>query len=135
MELGLMIWALGFLGNIYHDDELREIRRAAARSQKKKEMEAEKSAGKGEKKKVERVYMVPENGLFRWILYPHYVCEWIEWCGFWLMGGSAFVPGRNFVVNEVATMSARAISGKQWYIERFGKEKIAGRKAIIPGIL
>src|SRR3982074_2310987 len=47
MELGLMLWALGVLLTIFHDDELREIRRAAARKQKKLAQEANLSTGKG----------------------------------------------------------------------------------------
>lgn len=132
IELGMMIFALGLLGNMYHDDELREIRRAAARNQKRKE---EAQNEKGEKKSVSKVYMVPENGLFRIILYPHFLCEWIEWCGFWMIGGVACVPARAFVINEIATMTPRALMGKRWYLNRFGKEKIGSRKAVIPGIL
>ncbi|TVY32058.1 Uncharacterized protein LSUB1_G007742 [Lachnellula subtilissima] len=131
MELGMMIWALGFLANIWHDDELREIRRAAKRNAEQRA--GEKGEGKG--KGVDKVYMIPRNGGFEYILYPHYLCEWIEWAGFWIMGGSACVPARNFLLNEIATMLPRAVQGKQWYVERFGKEKVAGRKAIIPGIL
>jgi 3-oxo-5-alpha-steroid 4-dehydrogenase 1 len=105
MELGMMIWALGFIANIFHDDELREIRRAALRSQKAK------AAQQGEKEKggkgVDKVYMIPQNGLFELIFFPHYLCEWIEWGGFWLMAGSGCVPARNFVVNEIATMLHR----------------------------
>ena len=47
MTLGMMIWALGFFGNVFHDDELREIRRAAARNQKKRAQEQDESTGKG----------------------------------------------------------------------------------------
>jgi 3-oxo-5-alpha-steroid 4-dehydrogenase 1 len=32
-------------------------------------------------------------------------------------------------------MLPRALSGKRWYIEKFGEEKVANRKAIIPGLL
>jgi 3-oxo-5-alpha-steroid 4-dehydrogenase 1 len=158
MELGLMMWALGLVGNIFHDDELREIRRVAARKQERAEQEPrdeeerdEKGKGKyvvpgkrdentaevekHKKKSVDKHYEIPEAGLFRWILYPHYLCEWIEWGGFWVMAGSGCVPARNFLVNEICTMLPRAYQGKQWYIQRFGKEKIAGKKAIIPGIL
>jgi 3-oxo-5-alpha-steroid 4-dehydrogenase 1 len=137
MELGMMIWALGFVANIFHDDELREIRRSAAREEARLAKDADESTGKGkrEKKGVDKVYMIPQNGLFWWIFYPHYLCEWIEWAGFWLMAGSGCVPARNFLLNEIATMLPRAVQGKKWYVEKFGKEKIAGRKAIIPGIL
>lgn len=137
MELGMMIWALGFFANIFHDDELREIRRAAARNQKKRAEATEKSTGKDKSGKVavDKVYMIPQNGLFRYILYPHYLCEWIEWAGYWVMAGSGCVPARNFLINEISTMLPRAVSGKEWYIERFGKDKVGGRKAIIPGVL
>lgn len=132
LELGLMVFAVGLLGNMYHDDELREIRRAAARNQERKQ----KARGeKGDGKSVEKVYMVPENGLFKLVLFPHYLCEWIEWGGFWMVGGMACVPARSFLINEVATMLPRALDGKQWYVERFGKDKIGSRKAVIPGMI
>lgn len=132
LEVGLLLFAAGFVGNIYHDDELREIRRVAARKQKKKE-ETQGENGKG--KGVDKVYMMPENGLFKFVLYPHYLCEWIEWCGFWMIGGLGFVPGRSFVVNEIAAMLPRALQGKRWYTKRFGKDKVGSRKAVIPGII
>ncbi|CAF9913275.1 MAG: hypothetical protein ALECFALPRED_008737 [Alectoria fallacina] len=132
LELGLMLFGIGLLGNMYHDDELREIRRAAARNQERKRKDrGEKGDGKG----VEKVYMVPQNGLFGLVLFPHYLCEWVEWGGFWMVGGMACVPARTFLINEVATMLPRALGGKQWYVERFGKEKIGSRKAVIPGII
>ena len=127
-----MIFAVGLLANAYHDDELREIRRAAARNQKKRQ---EASGGNKDGEAVEKVYMIPENGLFRIVLFPHYFCEWIEWCGFWMVGGLACVPARSFVINEVATMLPRALQGKQWYIERFGQDKIANKKAVVPGVI
>ena len=132
IEVGMMIFAVGLLANAYHDDDLREIRRAAARDQKKRE---EALSDKDRGKKVEKVYRVPENGLFRAVLFPHYFCEWIEWCGFWMVGGLACIPARNFVINEIAAMLPRALRGRQWYIEKFGKDKIRGRKAVIPGII
>jgi len=130
-EVGMMIFGIGLLSNMYHDDKLREIRRAAARIQKRRQ----DSQDEGEAKRVDKVYMIPQNGLFRVILFPHYLCEWVEWCGFWMIGGMAFVPGRAFVLNEVATMLPRAIQGRRWYVERFGKDKIEGRAAIIPGLI
>lgn len=139
MELGMMIWALGLLANIFHDDELREIRRQALKNQKLQAEGQEDSSGKGsvkvQGKGVDKVYMMPQNGLFWYILYPHYLCEWIEWAGFWIMAGAGCVPARNFLFNEIATMLPRAIQGRQWYLNRFGVEKVAGRKAVIPGIL
>ena len=132
IQVGLLIFLAGFIGNMWHDDELREIRRVAARKQKQK---AKVQGEKGKEGKVDKVYDVPENGLFRLVLYPHFFCEWIEWCGFWVIGGWGCVPARNFVINEMTTMTPRALSGKRWYIQRFGKEKIGSRKAVIPGLI
>lgn len=127
--IGLIMWGWGLMGNIYHDDELREIRRVAM-----KKGEAEKNAGKG-KVDIKKYYEVPQSGLFRFVLYPHYLCEWFEWAGFWMIGGWGCVPARSFLLNEISTMLPRALSGRRWYVERFGKEKVGGRKAVIPGLL
>lgn len=137
INLGLLIWGFGLLGNMYHDDELREIRRSVLRKQKKQAEETRTKEGKAADAKisVDKVYMLPMNGLFHVILYPHYLCEWIEWAGFWMVGGLACVPARSFVLNEISTMLPRALSGKQWYIQRFGREKVGSRKAIIPGLI
>jgi 3-oxo-5-alpha-steroid 4-dehydrogenase 1 len=130
IEIGLVIWGWSFLGNIFHDDDLREIRRAAARRQK----EQAKKDGKPVDG-VEKLYMLPKNGLFHYVLFPHYLCEWFEWAGFWMVGGKNCIPARSFLFNEIATMLPRAVAGKKWYVEKFGKERVGNRKAIIPGIL
>jgi len=136
MEIGMVVWGWGLLANIYHDDDLREIRRAAARKQRKEaEEKAEKEGKKVEQVKVDKIYMLPKNGLFHLILYPHYLCEWIEWAGFWMVGGWGCVPARSFVINEVTSMMPRAINGWHWYVEKFGMEKVGKRKAVIPGLL
>jgi len=120
VQIGVVVFVAGLIGNIIHDDELRAIRRNAA-----------KSNAKG----ADKVYQVPSNGLFEYILYPHYFCEWVEWLGYWIIGGWACVPARNFLLNELATMTPRALSGRRWYIQKFGAEKIGNRKAVIPGVL
>ena len=130
IEVGMMIWAVSLVLNAFHDDDLREIRRAAARSAKKRAAEKDEK-GKG----VDKVYMIPKNGLFHFILFPHYFCEWIEWAAFWMIGGLGCVPARTFLINEIATMLPRALQGRRWYVERFGEDKIRGKKAVIPGIL
>ena len=138
MEFGLLIWTIGILGNIYHDEILRDIRRKAsyrqAIEQKKEEEEDLKDRAK-KGKKVAKHYEIPQGGLFRYVLYPHYLLEWVEWAGFWMMAGRGCTPARNFLVNEVTTMLARAYEGKQWYIAKFGRERVGGRKAVIPGLI
>ena len=126
-----MIFGFALMANMWHDDDLREIRRATARKQKKQEQE-----GKQDKKQgVEKIYMMPKNGLFRAVLYPHYFFEWIEWAGWWMIGGLHCVPARIFLLNEISTMLPRALQGKRWYVDKFGKEAVDNRKAVVPGIL
>ena len=135
IEVGMMIFGAGLFGNIYHDDELREIRRAAARNQKRKNQQALKKGEKTSAEGTDKIYMVPQNGLFNLVLFPHYLCEWIEWGGWWMIGGFNCTPARIFLLNEIAAMLPRALNGKQWYVEKFGKDKVGNRKAVIPGIL
>lgn len=135
VTLGAAIWAAGLLGNAYHDDKLREIRRAAMREQRQREQEQEEQQPQKGKKGVDKVYKMPQGGLFRVILFPHYVCEWIEWAGFWMIGGSSFVPARSFLLNEITTMTPRALSGKRWYLKRFGPNEVGQRTALVPGVV
>ncbi|KAK6408429.1 hypothetical protein LTR95_018432 [Oleoguttula sp. CCFEE 5521] len=130
MEIGLVIWGWSFLANFFHDDDLREIRRSTLRRQK----EQAKKEGKPIEG-IDKFYMVPKNGLFQYVLFAHYLCEFFEWAGFWMVGGLDCLPARTFLINEMATMIPRAVAGKRWYIEKFGKEKIGKRKAIFPGLL
>lgn len=130
MFLGLVIWAWGLMGNMFHDDVLREIRRAADRKQRKLAAEQGKPV-----EKVDKIYMIPETGLFKYSLHAHYLCEWIEWAGWWMVGGWKCIPAQTFLVNELSTMIPRALQGKRWYEKKFGKEKLGNRKAVIPGVI
>jgi 3-oxo-5-alpha-steroid 4-dehydrogenase 1 len=148
VPLGIAIWAVGLAGNIYHDDVLRAIRRDASRKKpapKKTPVKKGRATGaaaaaakkkkEAEGKEEKKVYAIPEGGLFGLVLYAHYFCEWVEWCGFWLVGGMACIPARNFVLNELATMLPRAWNGWFWYVDRFGRERIGDRKAAIPFLI
>ena len=106
---------------------------------RRQKAEAEKKAkeeGKPvEQVSVDKVYMLPKNGLFHFVLFPHYLCEWVEWGGYWMVGGWACVPARCFLINEICSMLPRALQGYDWYVQKFGKDKVGNRKAIIPGLL
>ena len=130
IEIGLIIWGWSFMANIFHDDDLREIRRSALRRQREKAT-AENKPIEG----VDKLYMLPKNGLFHYVMFPHYLCEWVEWAGFWMVGGLGCAPARTFLLNEIATMLPRALSGRRWYVEKFGKERVGTRKAVIPGLI
>ncbi|KAL5345945.1 hypothetical protein ACLOAV_008975 [Pseudogymnoascus australis] len=114
LALGLPIWALGFVGTITHDEILRRGRRAASKP--------------GASAKATDKYTVPDGHGGEKT--PHYLCEWIEWAGFYIATGGA-LPARNFVAAEVATMLPRAIATRKWYVEKFSGAK--GRWAVLPG--
>lgn len=132
IQCGLMLFCFGMFSNILHEDELREIRRKAKTEQQHKEKKEVAEGNKEKGGKAERVYKIPQALGFGWIFYPHYLSEWIEWAGFWLIGGARFTPGRNFLLAEVVAMLPQAYNGKKWYLEKFGKENVGERKAIIP---
>lgn len=127
---GIALFYVGLMANYYHDDELREIRR---RENRRQERLAKQQPG-GSKKSVEKHYEIPQAGLFKVMLYPHYFCEWVEWLGFYMATGWGCLPARSFVLNEVFSMLPRAVKGKQWYMEKFGREKIEKKWAVIPGV-
>ncbi|KAI5476916.1 3-oxo-5-alpha-steroid 4-dehydrogenase 1 [Pseudohyphozyma bogoriensis] len=53
----------------------------------------------------------------------------------WPLEGWYLQPPALFLVNEVAAMLPRAISGHKWYQKTFGKDWPASRKVVIPGLL
>jgi len=68
--LGIGLWAVGFIGNITHDEILLNIRRKA------------KSKGKDKEGNGTEHYAIPQGLLYSYISYPNYFCEWVEWFGF-----------------------------------------------------
>ncbi|KKF95701.1 putative protein C9.08c [Ceratocystis platani] len=130
---GIALFYIGLMGNFFHDEELREIRRAERRKRER----INSSGGRQLAEKdvdVHKHYRVPEAMLFKWILYPHYLCEWIEWLGFWIAAGFGCAPARSFLVNEVMAMFPRAWNGRKWYENEFGEEKIRRKWTILPGL-
>ncbi|KAI1271513.1 3-oxo-5-alpha-steroid 4-dehydrogenase-domain-containing protein [Xylaria sp. FL0933] len=123
--IGLGIFYIGLAGNYFSDEELREIRRSEMKRQEKLKKQG---------KTIDKHYEVPQNGLFKYMLFPHYFMEWVEWTGYWIAGGAAFIPARSFLLNEFFSMLPRAVNGGKWYKEKFGEDKIKGKYVIIPGV-
>ncbi|KAH8678247.1 3-oxo-5-alpha-steroid 4-dehydrogenase-domain-containing protein [Xylariales sp. PMI_506] len=128
-SIGLVVFYIGLTSNYFCDEELREIRRKEQRRQEKLARE-----GGNKNDTVKKHYSVPQNGLFKYMLYPHYFMEWIEWLGFWIAAGFGCAPARCFLLNEFFAMLPRAVSGKKWYIEKFGADEVKGKSAVIPGV-
>jgi 3-oxo-5-alpha-steroid 4-dehydrogenase 1 len=161
--IGLALWALGFAGNVIHDEILLNIRRKAK----------SKADGKVENGKTTQTehYAIPYGLLYKYISFPNYFCEWIEWFGFalaasplpfdsaslasigssmprilspsallaFLRAPSSFFAPRFtapwiFLLNEIVLMVPRAYKGHQWYKRKFGESYPKKRKVAIPFI-
>ncbi|RMZ86046.1 hypothetical protein DV737_g149, partial [Chaetothyriales sp. CBS 132003] len=129
--LGLIFFIIGFSGNIYAEHQLFSMRRGAAKRKARSEGKAVVT--------YHKVYVIPPpQGLFKHILYPHYLLEWLEWTGYWLLGGAMGLGWGNqsaalwFVINEFMSMLPRAVNGKAWYEQKYGKRAVGGRAGIIP---
>ncbi|KAM4060808.1 3-oxo-5-alpha-steroid 4-dehydrogenase [Hirsutella rhossiliensis] len=131
--LGLAVFYAGLSANFFHDEELREIRRRRQRREQQQGCSSKDNnkAGRGA---TTNYYEIPQAGLFRYMLFPHYLCEWVEWAGFLMAAGWSCAPAWAFLTNEVCSMLPRAVRGKAWYVERFGREKVGRKWAVIPGV-
>ncbi|ADV20389.1 3-oxo-5-alpha-steroid 4-dehydrogenase 1 [Cryptococcus gattii E566] len=65
---GVIGWAIGFFGNVYHDEILNDLRRPPTRRIISSHLPEDDASEK------ER-YKVPRGGLFKWISFPNYLCE------------------------------------------------------------
>jgi 3-oxo-5-alpha-steroid 4-dehydrogenase 1 len=126
MFVGAGLFVVGLLSNMWHDEELRKIRRDEIERRKD---EARKT---GKTPDLDRVYVLPQRGLFKYVLYAHYFSEWIEWGGYWLFCGIDCVPLQTFLMLEILSMLPRAWNGWYWYVDKFGRENVGSRKAVIP---
>lgn len=133
--VGITLWACGLAGNILHDEVLLEIRRKS------------KAKGKRNENKIGKEhYAIPHGYLYRYISYPNYFCEWLEWFGYALAAAPlpALMPLTEtlrtvhppwlFLWSEVLLMIARAYKGHQWYHKNF-PEYPKERKAVVPFII
>ncbi|KXJ97523.1 hypothetical protein Micbo1qcDRAFT_8379 [Microdochium bolleyi] len=81
-------------------------------------------------------YSLPEKGLFRFIVSPHYTCE----CALYLALAAVAAPGGQpvnrtllcAVMFVAANLGATAGGTKQWYSDKFGAEKVQGKWKMIP---
>lgn len=136
--LGVGTWALGFAGNILHDEILLNLRRSAKAKGKGKDSDDNNNG-----KNKQEHYAIPHGYLYKYISYPNYFCEWVEWFGFALAAApppsfasagdflATMTPPFIFVMSEVFLMINRAYKGHRWYLNRF-PDYPRERKAVIP---
>jgi 3-oxo-5-alpha-steroid 4-dehydrogenase 1 len=97
----LVMWAMAFIGNIAHDEILYEIRRKA------KKQSTEKRSGKKEVNVVlsanREYYGVPYGLLYKYISFPNYFCELLEWSAFAI--AAAPIPPLSKVLESLSALS------------------------------
>jgi 3-oxo-5-alpha-steroid 4-dehydrogenase 1 len=108
-SLGLVLFLVGWAVNVASDYHLQSVRRRT---------------GSGE-------YVLPEWGLYKYIVSPNYAGETVEWIGYSLMLERQ--SGWAFVIWTILNLAPRARSNLAWYKEKFG-DKVGNRKSMIPWI-
>lgn len=84
------------------------------------------------RKPGETDYKIPYGGGFRWVSNPHYLGEFIQWCGFALACWS--LPGLAYALMTLANLLPRALSNHRWNKQHF-PDYPKERKAFIPFVL
>lgn len=112
--IGMAIYCFGFVMNVHSDAIIRKLR-------SKEEVEA-----------GEKIYRIPQGGLFKYVSSPSYFTELLSFTGFaiatWSLG-AVFV-----LIVSIANLVPRAFQVHRWYQEKFD-DYPTGRKVIIPFIL
>ncbi|KAI1212971.1 uncharacterized protein F4807DRAFT_306653 [Annulohypoxylon truncatum] len=83
-------------------------------------------------------YSLPEDGLFRYLVCPHYTCE----CTLYLSLAIVAAPKDQLynrtlmcaVLFVAVNLGVTAKGTKKWYGEMFGLEKVQGKWRMIPGV-
>ena len=83
-------------------------------------------------------YTLPDQGMFKYIVCPHYTCE----CGIYLSiaamaapsGGMFSKPVLSGLVFVAVNLGATARGTRQWYAAKFGAAQVMDRWMMIPYI-
>ena len=110
--VGLVMFILGMVVNVSSDYHLQSERRRRG-----------ETGGQ---------YILPEWGLYKYIVSPNYAGEILEWTGYAILLGRE--SGWSFVAWTICNLGPRARSNLAWYKKKFG-DKVNNRKGIIPGVI
>lgn len=83
-----------------------------------------------------RKYSLPEEGMFRYLVCPHYTCE----CVLYLALAVVAAPGHQLYNKTLmcawlfvsVNLGVTAIGTKKWYADKFGSDKVRGKWKMIP---
>lgn len=111
--VGVTLYYVGLGLNLHSDHILRNLR------------------SKEEVERGERVYRIPEGGLFRYVTNAPYTSELLLWLGFAIFTWSP--AGVYILTISMANLIPRAVATQRWYLERF-PDYPKDRKVLIPFI-
>ncbi|KAK1983721.1 3-oxo-5-alpha-steroid 4-dehydrogenase [Colletotrichum cereale] len=81
-------------------------------------------------------YSLPDRGLFRYLVCPHYTCECLIYLGLAITAApEGLLMNRTLLcalLFIVANLGTTADVTKQWYAQKFGPEKVASKWRMIP---
>ncbi|KAF8624411.1 hypothetical protein AX15_005892 [Amanita polypyramis BW_CC] len=104
--VGIGLWFIGFVGNVVHDEILADIRRKAkSKGKGKAEEDQDGKKDKPNGSPMKEYYGIPHGLLYRYISFPNYLCEWIEWFGFALAAAPLPIdPSPSALIKDVVNM-------------------------------
>ncbi|KAJ5902733.1 hypothetical protein N7495_003261 [Penicillium taxi] len=83
-------------------------------------------------------YQIPDHPLFRGAVCPHYGAECVIYLSLAFIAAPPGQAANKTLLACVgfiaANLGATALTTKQWYIQKFGKDSVQGRWLMIPGI-
>jgi 3-oxo-5-alpha-steroid 4-dehydrogenase 1 len=115
---GVGLGIVGFVGNVVHDEILFEL--GARRRRVPPALLLRRRKQRHSKKNT--MYAIPHGYLYKYISYPNYLCEWLEWLGFTLAAAPlpyplnpsspptiVIAPPWIFLLGEVLLMAPRGL--------------------------
>lgn len=112
--IGIAVYVCGFLLNIQSDSIIRNLR------------------SKAEVERGEKIYRIPQGGLFKYVTNPSYFSELLSFTGFaiatWSLG-AVFV-----LVVSAANLIPRAFQVDRWYRDKF-PDYPKDRKVLVPFLI
>jgi very-long-chain enoyl-CoA reductase len=118
LSAGLILFAVGQLGNFYHHWLLASLRKP----------EASASADGA----AEKAYVVPRGGLFELVTMPHYLFEIVAWFGIALAAQQLNVL--LVVAGMTSYLAGRSVATSRWYESKFGDKFPGQRRHMVPFI-
>jgi 3-oxo-5-alpha-steroid 4-dehydrogenase 3 / polyprenol reductase len=81
-------------------------------------------------------YSLPDEGMFRHLISPHYTCECLIYLSLAIVAApEGYLCNRTMLsalIFVAVNLGVTARGTKSWYVEKFGSDKVALKKVMIP---